>query len=55
VRRFPSPEHLSALLERAGFEQVSYRLLGGGSVVLHTGTAPEARGSAPSGVEGEGR
>ena len=40
VRRFPGPEDLSALLERAGFEQVSYRLLGGGSVALHLGTRP---------------
>ncbi|MGH3066234.1 MAG: bifunctional demethylmenaquinone methyltransferase/2-methoxy-6-polyprenyl-1,4-benzoquinol methylase UbiE [Gaiellaceae bacterium] len=37
VRRFPAPEDLSALMERAGFESVSYRLLGGGAVALHTG------------------
>jgi demethylmenaquinone methyltransferase/2-methoxy-6-polyprenyl-1,4-benzoquinol methylase len=48
VRRFPNPEDLSALLERAGFERVSYRLLGGGSVALHFGSAPgERRGSEP--------
>lgn len=40
VRRFPGPEDLSGLFERAGFEQVSYRLLGGGSVALHVGTRP---------------
>jgi demethylmenaquinone methyltransferase/2-methoxy-6-polyprenyl-1,4-benzoquinol methylase len=40
VRRFPGPEHLSALLESAGFENVSFRLLGGGSVALHTGARP---------------
>jgi len=40
VRRFPSPEDLSGLFERAGFEQVSYRLLGGGCVALHVGTRP---------------
>ncbi len=40
VRRFPGPEHLSALLEDAGFENVSFRLLGGGSVALHTGARP---------------
>jgi demethylmenaquinone methyltransferase / 2-methoxy-6-polyprenyl-1,4-benzoquinol methylase len=39
VRRFPGPEDLSALLERAGFEGVSFRLLAGGIVALHTGTA----------------
>jgi demethylmenaquinone methyltransferase/2-methoxy-6-polyprenyl-1,4-benzoquinol methylase len=36
VRRFPGPEHLSKLLENAGFHDVRYRLLGGGSVALHT-------------------
>jgi len=40
VRRFPGPEHLSALLEGAGFEDVRFRLLGGGSVALHTGVRP---------------
>jgi len=40
VRRFPGPEDLSAVFERAGFRDVSYRLLGGGIVALHTGTAP---------------
>jgi CheY-like chemotaxis protein len=30
---------LRALLERAGFESVSFRLLAGGIVALHTGTA----------------
>lgn len=40
VRRFPGPDDLSALLERAGFEDVRYRLLGGGSVALHIGSRP---------------
>ncbi len=40
VRRFPGPDDLSALLERAGFEDVRYRLLGGGSVALHIGARP---------------
>ncbi len=40
VRRFPGPEHLSALLESAGFENVTFQLLGGGSVALHTGARP---------------
>jgi demethylmenaquinone methyltransferase/2-methoxy-6-polyprenyl-1,4-benzoquinol methylase len=39
VRRFPGPEHLSALLAAAGFEDVRYRLFAGGIVALHTGTA----------------
>ena len=40
VRRFPGPDDLSSLFERAGFEQVRYRLLGGGIVALHVGTKP---------------
>jgi len=40
VRRFPGPADLSALFERAGFEDVRYRLLGGGIVALHVGTKP---------------
>jgi demethylmenaquinone methyltransferase/2-methoxy-6-polyprenyl-1,4-benzoquinol methylase len=40
VRRFPGPDDLSALLERAGFEDVRYRLLGGGSVALHVAGRP---------------
>jgi demethylmenaquinone methyltransferase/2-methoxy-6-polyprenyl-1,4-benzoquinol methylase len=40
VRRFPGPEDLSALLEDAGFEDVRFRLLGGGSVALHTAERP---------------
>ena len=40
VRRFPGPEDLSALFEIAGFREVGYRLLGGGSVALHTAARP---------------
>lgn len=40
VRRFPGPDDLSALFERAGFESVRYRLLGGGIVALHVGEKP---------------
>jgi len=47
VRRFPGPEDLAALFRRAGFEQVRFKLLGGGSVALHVATAPDA--SAPEG------
>ena len=35
VRRFPGPDDLTALMERAGFADVGYRLLGGGIVALH--------------------
>jgi demethylmenaquinone methyltransferase/2-methoxy-6-polyprenyl-1,4-benzoquinol methylase len=40
VRRFPGAEDLSRLMESAGFEDVRYRLLGGGIVALHTGAKP---------------
>jgi demethylmenaquinone methyltransferase/2-methoxy-6-polyprenyl-1,4-benzoquinol methylase len=40
VRRFPGPDDLTALFERAGLEDVRYRLLGGGIVALHVGTRP---------------
>jgi demethylmenaquinone methyltransferase/2-methoxy-6-polyprenyl-1,4-benzoquinol methylase len=40
VRRFPGPDDLSALFEAAGFEDVRYRLLGGGIVALHVGRKP---------------
>jgi demethylmenaquinone methyltransferase / 2-methoxy-6-polyprenyl-1,4-benzoquinol methylase len=39
VRRFPGAEALVATLERCGFEQVSFRLLGGTIVALHVGIA----------------
>jgi demethylmenaquinone methyltransferase / 2-methoxy-6-polyprenyl-1,4-benzoquinol methylase len=39
VRRFPDADELARLLERLGFEDVSYRLLGGSIIALHTGTA----------------
>jgi demethylmenaquinone methyltransferase/2-methoxy-6-polyprenyl-1,4-benzoquinol methylase len=41
VRRFPGPEQLAAVLGRAGFAGVSFRLLGGGIVALHVGEAQE--------------
>jgi len=37
VRRFPGPDDLTALFERAGYADVRYRLLGGGIVALHVG------------------
>jgi demethylmenaquinone methyltransferase/2-methoxy-6-polyprenyl-1,4-benzoquinol methylase len=40
VRRFPGAVDLSELMERAGFEDVRFRLLGGGIVALHTGRKP---------------
>ena len=40
VRRFPGPDDLSALFEGAGYQDVRYRLLGGGIVALHVGVKP---------------
>lgn len=37
VRRFPDAEELAAQLERGGFERVSFELMGGSIVALHTG------------------
>jgi len=37
VRRFPGPEDLADAMRRAGFEEVGWRLLGGGIVALHVG------------------
>ena len=36
VRRFPGPEELAAAMERAGFTEVTFRVLAGGIVTLHT-------------------
>jgi demethylmenaquinone methyltransferase / 2-methoxy-6-polyprenyl-1,4-benzoquinol methylase len=39
VKRFPNADALAALLRECGFGHVSYRLLGGTIVALHTGVA----------------
>jgi demethylmenaquinone methyltransferase/2-methoxy-6-polyprenyl-1,4-benzoquinol methylase len=39
VRRFPGPEDLGELMERAGFREVRWRMLAGGIVALHVGEA----------------
>jgi demethylmenaquinone methyltransferase/2-methoxy-6-polyprenyl-1,4-benzoquinol methylase len=39
VRRFPGPDELARLLAERGFEDVRYRLLAGGIVALHVGSA----------------
>lgn len=39
VRRFPTAEDLAATLRRCGFEDVSFRLLGGTIVALHRAVA----------------
>jgi len=37
IRRFPGPEALAAMMGAAGFGRVSYRLMSGGIVALHSG------------------
>ena len=44
VRRFPGAEDLAELLERRGFRQVRFRLLGGTIVALHTAVATGGHG-----------
>ena len=39
VKRFPPAEELAALLSRCGFDEVTFRLLAGSIVALHTGRA----------------
>ncbi|MGA9762260.1 MAG: ubiquinone/menaquinone biosynthesis methyltransferase [Gaiellaceae bacterium] len=39
VRRFPTPDQLAAQIARAGFGQIRYRVLAGGSIALHVGVA----------------
>ncbi len=41
VRRFPGAEDLAALLERHGFTQVRFALMGGSIVALHTAIADD--------------
>jgi len=43
VGRFPGAEELAALLERHGFAQVRFRLMGGTIVALHTAVATADR------------
>ena len=39
VRRFPGPEELAGVMRDTGFADVGFRLLAGGIVALHVGTA----------------
>jgi demethylmenaquinone methyltransferase/2-methoxy-6-polyprenyl-1,4-benzoquinol methylase len=40
VRRFPDPQGLGAVLDRAGLERVRWILTAGGIIALHVGTKP---------------
>jgi demethylmenaquinone methyltransferase / 2-methoxy-6-polyprenyl-1,4-benzoquinol methylase len=39
VRRFPAPKELAAEMAQAGFSEIRYRLLAGGTMALHVGVA----------------
>jgi demethylmenaquinone methyltransferase / 2-methoxy-6-polyprenyl-1,4-benzoquinol methylase len=39
VRRFPDPEGLAKLMDKAGFGEIRWRFFAGGIVALHTGVA----------------
>jgi len=41
VSRFPDQKELSALMTKAGFEEVTYKNLTGGIAALHTGRRPQ--------------
>jgi demethylmenaquinone methyltransferase/2-methoxy-6-polyprenyl-1,4-benzoquinol methylase len=47
VRRFPDADELLRMLQDVGFESVSYRLLGGSIIALHTGSANGVERSVP--------
>ena len=40
VKRFPGPAALAGEMERAGLEEITYLLLAGGIVAIHSGTVP---------------
>jgi len=37
VKRFPAPEGLAAIMDRAGLERIRYTLLAGGIIAIHSG------------------
>ena len=42
VAAFPTADALAGLMRRAGLDDVSYRLVGGGTVAIHAGTKPDS-------------
>jgi demethylmenaquinone methyltransferase/2-methoxy-6-polyprenyl-1,4-benzoquinol methylase len=45
VRRFPPPGQLAAEMQRAGLDEIRFRLLAGGIIAIHVGTVPSAHGT----------
>ena len=48
TRVFPGPAELADRMRAAGFEDVRYELLMGGSCAMHVGERREARGERPA-------
>jgi demethylmenaquinone methyltransferase / 2-methoxy-6-polyprenyl-1,4-benzoquinol methylase len=40
VKRFPNPERLALLMDRAGLERIRYTVLAGGIIAIHSGARP---------------
>ena len=40
VKRFPPPEGLALIMDRAGLEQIRYTVLAGGIIAIHSGARP---------------
>ena len=43
VRSFPPPEGLAAMMDEAGLEAISYTILAGGIIAIHSATKPVRR------------
>ena len=41
VKRFPPPEGLALIMDRAGLERIRYTVLAGGIIAIHSGGAAE--------------
>ena len=40
VKRFPPPEGLAEIMDRAGLERIRYTVLAGGIIAIHSGVRP---------------
>jgi len=54
VKRFPSPQTLAGELEQAGLGEISYLLIAGGIVAIHSGTVAGPHGEYSGPDEGRG-
>ena len=41
MKRFPPPEGLAAIMDRAGLERIRWTLLAGGIIAIHSGVRLE--------------